>query len=493
MLMKLTAQVGLLSLILCFLQTRGLINDRALVTIRLPITVGVNSLFAVKSIESTPNPSAFKLNLDYQILPGAGQTFTKSHEKECPHSVSKILANHGIESVYAMSDWVCVNKFPSDSHSWDELLPLCVEALGGAVESSDASACLNLLEAPKQHLNNSSIADEQLSVTIRMQSSNGIPIQVEATSGLTTKRQALSPRFVSAMNAFITKDDENETSKGSRMKFFEGRSWIFRGILYAPTLEEALSSAVSDLEAVYSHERLQSLVTGIPEMSLFTASTPNLLNLRSLNDKVAILAVEQLCSLTDGLCVSESHDNSSYKEMEKSALISLTEFVRDGVGSVSARRFAIAYLGSCSRATLPSSPMAQYKNLIFFSLSRAFSQEKAAGLRRTAGDALSDFGDNRAVPVAAHQLKVDPSKLVRWRAARILGELGVECSRDVISGAVGALKAANLVEGQTFEVLFECRNSLALLRDGNDNESGTREESNISMSEWIRMSKNKEL
>ena len=46
------------------------------------------------------------------------------------------------------------------------------------------------------------------------------------------------------------------------------------------------------------------------------------------------------------------------------------------------------------------------------------------GLRRTAGDAPSDLGDERAVPIAIAGALADPSKLVRWRAARLLGELG---------------------------------------------------------------------
>ena len=83
-------------------------------------------------------------------------------------------------------------------------------------------------------------------------------------------------------------------------------------------------------------------------------------------------------------------------------------------------------------------------------LARAFSRERAAGLRRTAGDALSDLGDPRACPCAVAAL-TDRSKLVRWRAARVLGELAAP---DDGSGAVAALRQAERAE-PAFEVAFE--------------------------------------
>ena len=486
-----TVVCSLLSLRSCIHQVGGFRYGRASFKSKYYDAISIFSLSAVKTIESTPNPLAFKFGLDKQIVLGSGQTFGKVHGKDCPEEIKFILANTGIESVYVMSDWVCVNKLRSDSYSWNELLPLCVEAFGGAVEGSDAFESLKLLEAPQQPLLFATASDDQISVTIRIQSSNGIPIQVEASSGLMIKRQALSPRFIDTMGAFVTRDDGTDNGKNGKENFFAGRSWVLQGILYAPSLEDALSAAVIDLEAIYTDDRLLSLVEGTSNKSKSTFSAINLLDLRSLNDKVALCAVEQLCSLIDGSNESESPDNLREKNQE-SALIALSELVQDGIGSVSARRMAIAYLGSCSTSDVSSSPLTRYKNLIFSALSRAFSQEKAASLRRTAGDALSDFGDSRAVPFAIHQLNIDSSKLVRWRAARILGELGGECSSEILSGAIRALQAASLVEGQTFETLFECVNSLAILQScsgDSDKDEGTKKEKNVTMAEWLNVSK----
>ena len=89
--------------------------------------------------------------------------------------------------------------------------------------------------------------------------------------------------------------------------------------------------------------------------------------------------------------------------------------------------------------------------MVFEAVVAAFLGAKAAGLRRTAGDALSDLGDPRAVPLAASAL-LDASPLVRWRAARILGELGEG------STVVAALKQASFDES-AFDVAFEMKDA----------------------------------
>ena len=98
---------------------------------------------------------------------------------------------------------------------------------------------------------------------------------------------------------------------------------------------------------------------------------------------------------------------------------------------------------------------------MFDMIAATFKNEKAAGLRRTAGGALSDLGDERAAPIAMGAL-ADRSKLVRWRAARILGELG-----DGVA-VVAALKQAQFEE-EAFECAFEMKDAarkVALRNEG---------------------------
>ena len=167
------------------------------------------------------------------------RTRSVKHFKSPPQTVhpKQILTLSGIESVYVMPDWIAVNKLPANIHSWDVLLPLCVVALGGPVKGSDAQDALNRLEnsrmKPPAAMSQSqstlqgdisSSTDNQICATIRMQASNGIPIQVEASNGLVVKRQPLSPRFATAMETLIT------TMEGrggdNKMMFLKGRSWI---------------------------------------------------------------------------------------------------------------------------------------------------------------------------------------------------------------------------------------------------------------------------
>ena len=65
---------------------------------------------------------------------------------------------------------------------------------------------------------------------------------------------------------------------------------------------------------------------------------------------------------------------------------------------------------------------------------------------------MSDLGDAKAVPLALAALGEDRSPLVRWRAARILGELG----RSAM--IVKALRQAAADETR-FEVAFEIKDA----------------------------------
>ncbi|MCG0041259.1 HEAT repeat domain-containing protein, partial [Escherichia coli] len=75
---------------------------------------------------------------------------------------------------------------------------------------------------------------------------------------------------------------------------------------------------------------------------------------------------------------------------------------------------------------------------------------KAVSVRRTAGDCLSDIGDPQAIPAMIKSLS-DSSKLVRWRAAMFLYEVGDE-------SAIEALRAAE--DDPEFEVSLQVKMAL---------------------------------
>merc|ERR1719491_2736294 len=110
-------------------------------------------------------------------------------------------------------------------------------------------------------------------------------------------------------------------------------------------------------------------------------------------------------------------------------------------------------------------------NLVFDAVASALKNEKNPTMRRTAGDAMSDLGNKLAVPYAASALEVDRSKLVQWRAARILGELA-----DSLE-IVAVLKQASFSKDKyAFEVSFEIKDALRKVKaraTQQDNLSGT--------------------
>ena len=89
----------------------------------------------------------------------------------------------------------------------------------------------------------------------------------------------------------------------------------------------------------------------------------------------------------------------------------------------------------------------------------AKSDRSAIIVRRTAGDALSDLKDVAAVSTMTQAL-TDPSKLMRWRAARFLNELGDFSILDALHQAIKS-------ETQ-FDVRLEMMTALERIEGGSD-------------------------
>jgi hypothetical protein len=89
-------------------------------------------------------------------------------------------------------------------------------------------------------------------------------------------------------------------------------------------------------------------------------------------------------------------------------------------------------------------------------LCEALLHDPSIAVRRTAGDALSDIGDPRAESAACKAL-ADPNKLVRWRAARLLSEIGT-------TESIGHLERA--ANDDAFEVKLEVESAIERIRSG---------------------------
>lgn len=442
----------------------------------------------VTEIESTPNPSSFIVKLSEPLVgmedyEGSlkGKTFRKTKTVQGsasqPLQVASILNIEGIESVYAMATALTINKHVSAK--WEYILPLVLTALEG--ESASASNHEQLLQGLLQKgiggtqvdtdddttNTNTNTNDNGGQVRIRMQISNKIPIQMEGTGFLgTTKRMKLSPsKFAESIQELMEKG-------GSGMDFFAGRKWVDRGVRYIeldPTttslddtdtdtdnasgnaklseqdqeqreLDAVLFDELEEVDAAYSPQRLATIVAESQReqqeqepLSSSSASTRSGMK----NDNDVLLDLETVSRLCD---FAEQGDVE--------AVYTLARFVSSHQGSNAARRNALAFLGGTGDMT-PARD-----DDVFNAIASALQKEKNPIMRRTAGDALSDLGDARAVQPAVTALVDDRSKLVQWRAARILGEFGD--SMDVVA----VLKQASFSDKYAFEVAFEIKNSL---------------------------------
>jgi HEAT repeat protein len=85
-------------------------------------------------------------------------------------------------------------------------------------------------------------------------------------------------------------------------------------------------------------------------------------------------------------------------------------------------------------------------------------KDKSVTVRRTAGDCLSDLGHPEAMEAMMEALK-DSSKLVRWRAAMFLYEVGDD-------KALPALKTAQ--QDPEFEVSLQVKLAIARIEHGEE-------------------------
>ena len=142
-------------------------------------------------------------------------------------------------------------------------------------------------------------------------------------------------------------------------------------------------------------------------------------------------------------------DDAAVEWMKGNAVSSMEESVgqllvalKDSNSQV--RRLAAAALGATGNADAVEP------------LCAAFLNDTSIAVRRTAGDALSDIGDRRAEPAGCEALK-DPNKLVRWRAARLLSEIGTTESIPHLERAA---------EDEAFEVKLESEAAIERIRSG---------------------------
>lgn len=452
---------------------------------------------SVSSLESTPNPSSFLVRLSGPLsgmedIEGLkGKTFTAPTTTAAAGSseIGDILEIDGVKSVYAMATPPALTIMKHVTGKWEDILPLVMAAINTDQNADDAilkSLLATVLDA-KTNKKDTALRGQ---VRLRLQASYRVPIQIEASGFLgTTKRIKASAKFSQSMQDLMKAADI--AGEGSaKIDFFANRKWMDQGVRYLD-LEDDLDSILSDqdqetsdidtvlsaelenLDAAYSAERLSRLVAEAllgdrdekkKQLSSFSPSGLGDFDATDLD----LQKVDHYCDMAD--------------KGDMQALLLLAKFAASHDGQMAARRSALAFLGGTGDIVATAAkrdkeqerdPDIDYGATVIDAVISALQNEKNPIMRRTAGDALSDLGDDRAVSSASVALAEDKSKLVQWRAARILGELGA--SFDV----VGVLKQASFSDKYAFEVAFEVKDALRKVKEriqqqneGNVNQSG---------------------
>jgi hypothetical protein len=352
----------------------------------------------LKSVETTPNPNSIKLNLNGSL--GATTTYTAA-SSDCPEAVGRLLAVEGIKSVFVCNDFITLNRDPRTD--WRLILEQATAILG-----VDGALSGEAVIAPGP----AAVVPMEGQVQIYVQTFRGIPIQVKAVDLLKEVRISLGDRFNEAAQL--------EQAK-SGADFLKERYWADHGVRYGP-LEEVANDVAEELKGTF--ERSYGQAKGSGATALETSDRETLaLWLQDQDWHQRLAAVQELSLLQDNV-------------------EDLSLALKDSNAQV--RRLAAAALGTTGSAAAVAP------------LAHALVNDSSIGVRRTAGDALSDLGDVAAQEAICKALG-DANKLVRWRAARFLSDVGT-------AEALPFLTAAK--EDSEFEVRLEIEAAIQRISGG---------------------------
>ncbi|MEM9152203.1 MAG: virulence factor, partial [Cyanobacteria bacterium P01_F01_bin.3] len=257
-------------------------------------------------------------------------------------------------------------------------------------------------------------------VEVAVQMFRGIPVQVKATAADGQQaRVSLPDRFSQALQRAISETDADYVME---------RRWE---PYQAPAGEpEQVAQLVADeIDNLFDPEELARIEAAAVSAIVYApddAAQTLVAELSHSNWKKRLKALQQLDVTTDNFTAVVALLND-----EKSTI----------------RRWAAALLGA---STL---------EIAVVPLCRVVRQDPAAMVRRVAGDALSDIGNVSAMTTMAEAL-TDESKLVRWRAARFMTELGDQTVVEHLRQAVA--------EESEFDVRVEMATALERIEGGGD-------------------------
>jgi HEAT repeat protein len=371
------------------------------------------------SIETTPNPNSMKLNFDESVEKPI--TYTVEQIDECEGYVRSILSVDGVKSIFVCANFITLNRDPRVD--WKPILGAVTVALSKDSHSEQLEKeQLNKEQLNKEQLDRETRNEQRAAgakagqAVIVVQTFKGVPIQVKVSDTAGEQRIALEARFSDTAQAI-------QAATGA--DYLKERYWADWGARYG-TAADVASEVVEEINARMDSNALQRLLkaaTGDVECARDLSEVES--DLRSHDWAERLKAVQEL---------SEMKGTTSL----------LASVLADEHHQV--RRLAAAALGASGDASAVAP------------LARVFLKDVAPGVRRTAGDALSDIGSAEAEPFACTALS-DANKLVRWRAARLLADLGTEYALPYLRDALG---------DPQFEVNLEIESAIERISGGKE-------------------------
>lgn len=354
----------------------------------------------LKSVETTPNPNSMKLNLSDKLA--VTKTYTAEDLANCPPFITELLAITGVKSVFACNDFVTVTRDPRSD--WKTILEQATQLFEAGTSSP---------EVPASGIRESFEKEGQVHVLV--QTFRGVPIQVKAVTTDGESRISLGDRFNEVALAI-----QDETGAD----FLKERYWADHGVRYG-NRDEVANEVAEELRGLFTSESLdqakQSATSGTEQPEIAAETLVAWLDDEDWRRRLA--AVQEI------------------KASEETVPL-LARALKDENQQV--RRLAAAALGTTgSIDAIPA-------------LCTAVLTDPHVGVRRTAGDALSDIGDPLAEPAMCEALQ-DANKLVRWRAARFLFDVGTNEALPFLERAIN---------DNEFEVRLEVEAAIERIREG---------------------------
>jgi len=389
------------------------------------------------SIETTPSPNCIKLNLD-ETISSTAITLQKGCDlPAAPEWAQQLLAIQSVQSVFVVKDFITLTR--QGNSDWQPILAKAA-AIIGVADNADAKLLDQVAQAglPPDHGPTAvSAATNMGSLDVAVQMFRGLPVQVRAIAADGQQaRVALPNRFNQAMQRAISATGANYVAE----RYWEPYQ--------AP-------SGPPDQVAQWVADEIDSLLDPEALARLEAAAILDSPTAQSI-DKPA----QQQALVAEVGHPDWKHRLKALQQLEVtaetcSAVIAVLEDEKSTI-----RRWAAALLGG-SALEMAIEP-----------LCRVVQQDPSPIVRRTAGDALSDIGDARALGAMTKAL-ADESKLVRWRAARFLTEMGDQ-------SVLEPLRQAAQQESE-FDVQVEMMAALERIETGRD----------VQMPMWMRLTQGK--